>query len=409
MLNAADAPGPRPAPRRAPRPHQAETAAVAYERELEWNEPPTVSERRYARWAVVRAAGAPAAAGGRSRASARSISTWRRPGASATRRSCRSTPVVAAKRGRRGSGDYAGVDGHVQTRRVRRSAATARRAAGAPASVRPPRRRAAQPTGADPRRGRRVAFDNLAALPASVEGPIRVGLPGDDDDEPRRRRWRPVTAPRWPGVVLAECPARARRSVSDRGRRGRGAAVSGVGRSRRGGRGRGRGAGGPTSCSIAMSDGAWGRRAICATCCGRRRAAGGGGRGAAIFCSVGDPSRNHARQDDSAALGADDLASQPWVQAIAACDSAWRLVSRLSWLHCPGGAPANANGPRRRDLQSLRAGRCAGRARASRRAGASTSPPTTPARPRRWRRPPRPASSRRTASSPPPSCARCWR
>ena len=27
-----------------------------------------------------------------------------------------------------------------------------------------------------------VSFDKLAALPSVVEGPMRVGLPGDDDD-----------------------------------------------------------------------------------------------------------------------------------------------------------------------------------------------------------------------------------
>ena len=85
-----------------------------YERELEWNEPPTVSERRYARWAVVRAAGAPAA------------SWWplarigavdlylAPPGGEGDAPTLSVTPVVAAKRGRRGGGDYAGVDGHVQ-------------------------------------------------------------------------------------------------------------------------------------------------------------------------------------------------------------------------------------------------------------------------------------------------------
>ena len=92
---------------------------------------------------------------------------------------------------------------------------------------------------------------------------------------------------------------------------------------------------------IAMSDGAWGTprylREVLreAARCGRR------GRGASIFCSVGDPSRNHVRQDDSAALGADDLASQPWVHAVAACDSQGGWYRVYPGYQCPG--PANGN------------------------------------------------------------------
>ena len=92
---------------------------------------------------------------------------------------------------------------------------------------------------------------------------------------------------------------------------------------------------------IAMSDGAWGTprylREVLreAARCGRR------GRGASIFCSVGDPSRNHVRQDDSAALGADDLASQPWVHAVAACDSQGGWYRVYPGYECPG--PANGN------------------------------------------------------------------
>ena len=53
------------------------------------------------------------------------------------------------------------------------------------------------------------------------------------------------------------------------------------------------------------------------------------------------PSRNHARQDDSAVLGADDLASQPWVQAIAACDRAGAWYRVYTGYESPGigGAP----------------------------------------------------------------------
>ena len=71
---------------------------------------------------------------------------------------------------------------------------------------------------------------------------------------------------------------------------------------------------------IAMSDGAWGIPGYLRDVLREAARLGRGGRGTPIFCSVGDPSRNHSREDDSAALGADDLASQPWVHAIAACD-----------------------------------------------------------------------------------------
>ena len=95
---------------------------------------------------------------------------------------------------------------------------------------------------------------------------------------------------------------------------------------------------------IAMSDGAWGTprylREVLreAARCGRR------GRGASIFCSVGDPSRNHVRQDDSAALGADDLASQPWVHAVAACDRQGGWYRVYPGYDCPGPANGNGNG-----------------------------------------------------------------
>jgi hypothetical protein len=93
---------------------------------------------------------------------------------------------------------------------------------------------------------------------------------------------------------------------------------------------------------IAMSDGAWGTPRYLrdvlreAARCGRR------GRGAFIVCSVGDPSRNHVRQDDSATLGADDLASQPWVHAVAACDGRGRWYRVYPGYACAG--PANGNG-----------------------------------------------------------------
>jgi hypothetical protein len=74
---------------------------------------------------------------------------------------------------------------------------------------------------------------------------------------------------------------------------------------------------------------------------------GRGGRGAAIVCSVGDPSKNHSRAEDSAAMGADDLASQPWVIAAAACDADGRwLRARFDYQNAASpGATYNRFGP----------------------------------------------------------------
>ena len=77
---------------------------------------------------------------------------------------------------------------------------------------------------------------------------------------------------------------------------------------------------------IAMSDGAWGTPRHLRDVLREAALAGRAGRGAAIVCSVGDPAKNHSRAEDSAALGADDLASQPWVIAAAACDGAGRWL-----------------------------------------------------------------------------------
>ena len=279
-------------------------------------------------------------------------------------------------------------------RRVRRRRRRPRRAA-ARARIRR-RRRRARPrlAGRDPRRGRRRRRSTTSrALPARRRrtDPRR---PARRRRRPRpraRRRSAPVTAPQMAGVVLAECPARARRPVPDRGRR-RAPRGPTWRRSISPRRSRPRSAaGGPTSCSIAMSDGAWGTPRYLRDVLREAARRGRGGRGTAIFCSVGDPSRNHARQDDSAALGADDLASQPWVQAIAACDAT--AAGTASIPGTTARARATAASGAGRDLQPLRARRSRWRRWASRGAGASTSPPTTPARRPRWRRPPRRASS----------------
>ena len=307
---------------------------MGYQRELEWNEPPSPDERRYARWTVVRAAGAPAA------------SWWplarigavdlylAPPGSEQEAPSLSATRLIAGKRGRRGSGDYVGVDGDVQTdgfedRPPPRTCP--------PVRTRFRRRRSA-------RTHIRVAvvdvsFDKLAALPSAVEGPIRVGLPGEDGDAGSARpAFGAGHGTAMAGVVLAECPgacvglfqipgvagaARPYLAPADLA-----AAVAAA-----------VGAWQADVVLIAMSDGAWGTprylREVLreAARCGRR------GRGASIFCSVGDPSRNHVRQDDSAALGADDLASQPWVHAIAACDSQGGWYRVYPGYDCPG--PAN--------------------------------------------------------------------
>ena len=101
---------------------------------------------------------------------------------------------------------------------------------------------------------------------------------------------------------------------------------------------------------IAMSDGAWGTPRYLRDVLREAARHGRGGRGTPIFCSVGDPSRNHARQDDSAALGADDLASQPWVHAIAACDANGGWYRVYPGYDCAGatqawGATYNRFGP----------------------------------------------------------------
>src|SRR5262245_4416877 len=152
---------------------------MEYERELEWNEPPSDCERRYARWAVVRAAGAPAPAWW-PLARIGSVALYLAPpGCEGDAPTLSVTPLVAAKRGRRGSGDYAGVDGCVQTNL--HAPCTA-------AGVPPPERPFPPPKPARRSRAVRVAvvdvsFErHLVALPQVVEGPIRVGLPGLNHD-----------------------------------------------------------------------------------------------------------------------------------------------------------------------------------------------------------------------------------
>jgi len=338
---------------------------VHYQRELEWNEPPSLSERRYARWAVVRAAGAPAP------------SWWplarigavdlylASPGSERDAPALSVTPLIARKRGRRGSGDYAGVDGHVQTGAFDVEAS----AAGAPPPARPfpapvispPAARAVRVAVVD------ISFDRAAALPSPVEGPFPVGLPNADDVHAPATSWGPGHGIAMAGIVLTQCPgahvglfqvpsiagaARPYLAAADLA-----AAVAAA-------------AGGWQAdvVLIAMSDGAWGTPPYLrdvlreAARCGRR------GRGAAIICSVGDPSRNHPRDDDSVALGADDLASQPWVHAVAACDARGQWYRVYPGYHCAGN-PGRVPEPSREGLGQAEPGlahaKCAGGAPAN--------------------------------------------
>src|SRR5262245_26228144 len=288
---------------------------MEYERELEWNEPPSLCERRYARWAVVRAAGAPARSWWPlARVGGVHLSLGA-PGSERDAPIASFTPLIAAKRGRRGSGDYAGVDGAVQT-----DAFDPCTAADGPPPEPPfaPPARPANDCGAIRVAVVDVSFDrHRGALPASVDGPILVGLPGLAQDAVAARGAGHGT--QMAGVVRSQFPgahvglfqiagvagaARPYLATADLA-----AAVAAAVESWH-----------ADVVLIAMSDGAWGIPRYLRDVLREAARCGRGGRGTPIFCSVGDPSRNHSRQEDSAALGADDLASQPWVHAIAACD-----------------------------------------------------------------------------------------
>jgi hypothetical protein len=320
------------------------TAAATYDRELEWNELPTSSERSYTRWTVVRAAGAPAAAWWPLARIGRVALHLAPPGTEMDAPVLSATPAVAAKRGRRGSGDYAGVDGHVglADRHLEENDGVC-----ANDSPAPPHAPQCPPAGAGAGRIRvavvDVSFDNLEALGAAVfDGPMLVGLPGERDTPTS------VVAPghgtMMAGVVLADAPdahvglfqiagvagaARPYLATADLA-----AAVAAAVEGWR-----------ADVVLIAMSDGAWGTPSYLSDVLREAARCGRGGRGAAIFCSVGDPSRNHVRQIDSAALGADDLASQPWVQAIAACDQRGRWYRTYARYGDGLGATYNRLGP----------------------------------------------------------------
>jgi hypothetical protein len=201
-----------------------------------------------------------------------------------------------------------------------------------------------------------ASFDNLGALHglgsagAAVDGPYLVGLAAEEDLAalvPSRARAALSSAPghgtTMAGILLAEVPgvrlglflipsaagaARPYLAPTDLA-----AAIAAAVETWR-----------ADVVLVAMSDGAWGTPRHLREVLRAASRSGRGGRGAAIFCSVGDPSRNHVRRHDSAALGADDLASQPWVQAVAACDLDGRWY-RVYPGYGAGGATYNRFGP----------------------------------------------------------------
>ena len=188
-----------------------------------------------------------------------------------------------------------------------------------------------------------VSFDNLEALDATdFDGPLLVGLPGDR--EAKTSIVAPGHGTMMAGVVKADAPdahvglfqiasvagaARSYLAPADLA-----AAVAAAVEGWR-----------ADVVLIAMSDGAWGTPSYLSDVLREAARSGRGGRGAAMFCSVGDPSRNHVRQEDSAVLGADDLASQPWVQAIAACDDSGRWYRTYAGYGAGAGAAYNRLGP----------------------------------------------------------------
>ena len=321
--------------------------AATYDRELEWNEPPSACESQYARWTVVRAAGAPAAAWCPLAHIGKVDLYVAPPGSEHDAPALSVTPVVAAKRGRRGSGDYVGVDGHVGLA-CRHLEENDNARVGRQLPPPPPPHELRLPATTTDDAAIRVAvvdvsFDNVEALPSTaVDGPMLVGLPGEP--EAPTSIVAPGHGTAMAGVVLAQAPdarvglfqiagvagaARPYLATADLAA-AVAAAVAGWG---------------ADVVLIAMSDGAWGTPGYLSDVLREAARCGRGGRGAAIFCSVGDPSRNHVRNDDSAVLGADDLASQPWVQAIAACDTRGRWYRTYARYGAGAGAAYNRLGP----------------------------------------------------------------
>jgi hypothetical protein len=93
---------------------------------------------------------------------------------------------------------------------------------------------------------------------------------------------------------------------------------------------------------IAMSNGMWGTPPHLRAVLREVQRIGRGGKGVPIICSVGDASSNHDKDDTSYVLAADELASQPWVMAVAATDAAGRWYRRFGKTRCQ---PLNRFGP----------------------------------------------------------------
>jgi len=94
---------------------------------------------------------------------------------------------------------------------------------------------------------------------------------------------------------------------------------------------------------IPMGDALWGTPPHLRAVLREAQRVGRGGRGVPILCAVGDWTKNHNRDDlISYALGADELASQPQVLAVASTDTAGRWYRRFNGPFC---GPINRFGP----------------------------------------------------------------
>jgi hypothetical protein len=353
-------------------PHAA-PGTLGYDRALEWKEPPSSDESGLRGWSVVRAAGTPAA----SWLALARIGQVRLhlapPGTLGDARWLYSEPVIAAKRGNPTRGGYVGVDGRVRTAEVHRPpiqiAATVTAAAppappatdgSAPVQGRPPMPartsgarsvfapRPAPPPSPPTRQAPEirvavidVSFDNLALLGASnqarLDGPFIARLGPEPPPPPRPLSASAGHGAAMAGIILHEVAGARVGLFQIPGAAGAVPAYAAatylaiaVAQS--------------VECwradvvVIAMSDGAWGTPRHLREVLREAARGGRGGRGTSIFCSVGDPSKNHSHADDSAALGADDLASQPWVLAVAACDQRGRW-QRAEFEYRDAGAP----------------------------------------------------------------------
>jgi hypothetical protein len=316
---------------------------LGYDRALEWREPPSADEQALCGWSVVRAAGQPADAW-RPLARIGGVHLYLAPpDTDGDAEPVFSEPLIAAKRGSPAHGGYVGIDGAVRRDVAYGDGAVRRDAVGA----------AAAPTlaiAAGPRPGPAdsdavrvaildVSFDGLPLLRRfghrHVDGPYTVGLPAPVPAPPVTAAAGHGTA--MAGIVLHEAPGacvglfrvpsvagavRAYAAATDLA-----IAIATAVEDWR-----------ADLVLVAMSEGAWGTPRHLREVLREAARAGRGGRGTAIVCSVGDPAKNHSHADDSAALGADDLASQPWVLAVAACDARGRW-QRAEFEYRRAGAP----------------------------------------------------------------------